>query len=190
MATKNISKSEGRDTPIYGDAKLSTTKENAATEMQSVLSSPLAVDPLSQQLIDSRWVLLMTNHKSVYFSSGRIRIFHGVNFVRKAPPWQVFLISWNNFFYQILILIMGFWLDQHKTYQTLLGIGLSCWRSPLPVTSTHGVSTLWVHVFPSRATAQYLIHEPRRCDWVWCGLVWNLLRERMTENTWQFSARS
>ena len=53
MATKNISKSDGRDTmPMGGDAKLSTT--NAATEMQSLLSSPLAVDPLSQQLIDSR----------------------------------------------------------------------------------------------------------------------------------------
>ena len=54
MATKNISTSDGRDMPMGEDAKLSTTKENAATEIQSVLPSPLAVDPLSQQLIDSR----------------------------------------------------------------------------------------------------------------------------------------
>ena len=107
MATKNMFKSDGRDLPMYGDAKLSTTKKNAALEMQSLLSSPLVVDLLSQQLIDSRWVPLMTNHKSVYFPRGRIRIFHGVNFVRKAPPWQVVLISWNNFFYQILVLNMG-----------------------------------------------------------------------------------
>ena len=51
MATKNISKSDGSDLPMGGDAKLSTTK---ATEMESVLSSPLAADPLSHQLIDSR----------------------------------------------------------------------------------------------------------------------------------------
>ena len=52
MATKNISKSDGSDKPMYGDTKLSTT--NVATEMESLLSSPLAVEPLSQQLIDSR----------------------------------------------------------------------------------------------------------------------------------------
>ena len=52
MATKNISKSDGRDKPMGGDTKLST--KNAATEMESLLSSPLAVDPISQQLIDSR----------------------------------------------------------------------------------------------------------------------------------------
>ena len=54
MATKNISKSDGRDKPMGGDAKLSTTKKNAATEIQSLLFSPLAVHPISQQLIDSR----------------------------------------------------------------------------------------------------------------------------------------
>merc|ERR1719266_1775588 len=36
------------------------------------LSGPLSIDLVSQQLIDS---------------NGRIRIFHGVNFVCKAPPW-------------------------------------------------------------------------------------------------------
>ena len=62
------------------------------------LSGPLVVDPLSHQLIDTRYLfafssmdvtVLMNIHSDLCFNfvSGRIRIFHGVNFVCKAPPW-------------------------------------------------------------------------------------------------------
>ena len=166
MATKNT----------YNTKNTSKNMDEDANDSQKRfhLSGPLSVDPVSQQLIDSKYVLnfggcdCLGDFINIMFFefplSGRIRIFHGVNFVCKAPPWWVFS-SHGRYRYYLLnshswyrcktvrtVTVKGihecrFGHKYRRVLSTLgpawfSGIGLSCWKILLHAISTPGDSTL------------------------------------------------